>query len=166
MISNFHIQIHNEVGTRSYKYTGRSNAAWVRIKKRFTDLLPGVEGFGRFPRPPGWFFLAATHLWFFSFWWPSGSNSMKTVSYGRQRLKNPNIWSVDGENDCMLNLKLTLSIGETIGNCFSPNCSPLVTGNLKITTFSGQEKSFTICLREPRLRWISRCIYNSGHLLH
>ena len=87
------------------------------------------------------FLAAACTLRFLSFRGPRGSNSVKTVSYGRWRLKNQNIWCVDGENDCMLNLKLTLSIGETIGNCFSANCSPLVAGNLKITTCGSQEKS-------------------------
>ena len=43
----------NEVGARSYKNTGRSNAAWVRVKKRFTGIRP-VEGYWRFHRPPGW----------------------------------------------------------------------------------------------------------------
>ena len=43
----------NEVGARSYEYTGRSNAAWVRVKKRFTGIWP-VEGYWRFHRPLGW----------------------------------------------------------------------------------------------------------------
>ena len=37
--------LHHEVGTRSYKNTGRSNAAWVRIKKWFAGLRPAVEGY-------------------------------------------------------------------------------------------------------------------------
>ena len=38
----------NEVGARSYKYTGRSNAALVCIMKWFTGFCPTVEGYGRF----------------------------------------------------------------------------------------------------------------------
>ena len=37
-----------EVGARSYKYTGRSNAAWVCVMKWFTGFCPTVEGYGRF----------------------------------------------------------------------------------------------------------------------
>ena len=33
----------NEVGARSYEYTGRSNAAWVRVKKQFPGLWPAVK---------------------------------------------------------------------------------------------------------------------------
>ena len=32
-----------EVGARSYEYTGRSNAAWVRVKKQFPGLWPAVK---------------------------------------------------------------------------------------------------------------------------
>ena len=53
------------------------------------------------------------HVVIFKFPVTKGNNSAKTVSYGCRRLKNRNC--VDGENDCMLNLKLTLSIGETLG---------------------------------------------------
>ena len=44
-----------EVGARSYKYTGKSNAAWVRVTKWFAGLRPAVEGYGRFhcPMSPG-----------------------------------------------------------------------------------------------------------------
>ena len=38
----------HEVGARSYKNTGRSNAAWVRVKKRFAGLRTAVEGYARF----------------------------------------------------------------------------------------------------------------------
>ena len=38
----------DEVGARSYKYTGRSNAAWVCVMKWFTGFCPIVEGYGRF----------------------------------------------------------------------------------------------------------------------
>ena len=38
----------NEVGARNYKYTGRSNAAWVCVMKWFTGFCPTVEGYGRF----------------------------------------------------------------------------------------------------------------------
>ena len=36
----------NEVGAQSYKNTGRSNAAWVRVKKWFAGLRPALEGYG------------------------------------------------------------------------------------------------------------------------
>ena len=38
----------NEVGAWSYKYNGRSNAAWVCVMKWFTGFCPTVEGYGRF----------------------------------------------------------------------------------------------------------------------
>ena len=37
-----------EVGARSSKHTGRSNAAWVCVMKWFTGFCPTVEGYGRF----------------------------------------------------------------------------------------------------------------------
>ena len=114
-----------EVGARSYKYTGRSNAAWIRVKKWFACC----GRVWKIPPPSGMTFPGHRTLRFLIFKFPvtKGNNSAKTVSYGCRRLKKRNICCVDGGNDCMLNLKLTLSIGETLGNCFrriAPPWSP------------------------------------------
>ena len=42
----------------------------------------------------------------------------------------------------------------------------ILEGDGIFNTLPQAECLWTVSLREPRLRWISRCIHNSGHLLH
>ena len=60
------------------------------------------------------------------------------------------------QKDCTLNLKLTLQ---------RPRGSNTTKVISLFFSLSGIFHTLTISLRGLRLRWISRCFYNSGHLL-
>ena len=78
----------NEVGARSYKYTGRSNAAWVRVKKWFACC----GRVWKIPPPSGMTFPGHRTLWFLSFRWPKGTIRRKQFPMVVGDLKIGIVW--------------------------------------------------------------------------